>query len=65
MFNGMWFSTFIFFPLGLFLTYKSAHDSGILNIEVYQEKFKKIIKFLSFNTGFQKKNSHENSSTNE
>jgi len=65
MFNGMWFSTFIFFPLGIFLTYKSAHDSGILNLEVYQEKFKKIIKFISFNTRFLKKNSHENSSTNE
>jgi len=65
MFNGMWFSTFLFLPLGLFLTYKSAHDSGILNIEVYQEKFKKIIKFLSFNTEFIKKNSHENSSTDQ
>lgn len=46
MANGMWFSTVIFFPFGFFLTYKAATDSGLLNIEVYQDRLKKLFSFL-------------------
>lgn len=46
MFGGMWFSTFIFFPLGIFLTYKAANDSGLLNLETYQYKIKKLFNFI-------------------
>ena len=41
-FNGMWFSSFILIPLGLFLSYKASRDSVILNIESYFNFFKKI-----------------------
>jgi lipopolysaccharide export system permease protein len=42
--SGMWLSTMILFPLGLFLTYKAASDSQILNIDSYTNFFKKIFK---------------------
>ncbi|SFF55294.1 LptF/LptG family permease [Sunxiuqinia elliptica] len=46
MANGMWFSTYIFLPLGIFLTYKSANDSALLNLETYQLKLKRLFGFL-------------------
>lgn len=42
MFDGMWFSSFIFLGLGVFLTYKAATDSAIMNMETYQLFFKKL-----------------------
>ncbi|MDD6210045.1 MAG: LptF/LptG family permease [Bacteroidales bacterium] len=33
--EGMWLSSFILFPLGAFLTYKAANDSAVLNIDTY------------------------------
>jgi lipopolysaccharide export system permease protein len=40
--QGMWLSTAVLFPLGIFLTYKAAHDSVLLNGEVYVDKLKKL-----------------------
>jgi lipopolysaccharide export system permease protein len=40
--TGMWISSLILVPLGIFLTYKAANDSVILNIETYLGFFKKI-----------------------
>ena len=34
-FAGMWFSTFILVPLGVFLTYKAMQDSQLFNAEFY------------------------------
>ena len=56
MSNGMWFSTYIFLPLGVFLTYKSANDSGLLNIETYQYQIKRFFNFV-----FKRKANPENS----
>ncbi|MDD2474557.1 MAG: LptF/LptG family permease [Dysgonamonadaceae bacterium] len=39
---GMWFSSFILFPLGIFLTYKAMNDSVILNADAYLSFVKKI-----------------------
>lgn len=39
---GMWFSSFILLPLGVFLTYKAMNDSVILNADVYSNFFKKM-----------------------
>ena len=39
---GIWFSTFVFLPAGIFLTYKAATDSTVLNIDSYLEFFKKF-----------------------
>ncbi len=39
---GMWMSSIILVPIGLFLTYKSANDSALFDIEVYKRIVKKI-----------------------
>lgn len=35
VYNGMWLSTYILIPLGLFLTYKAMRDSQLFNQEFY------------------------------
>ena len=62
MFNGMWFSTFMFLPLGVFLSYKAANDSGIMNIETYQHNLKRFIRFITMR---KEKSENENSSANQ
>ena len=39
---GMWFSTFVLFPLGYFFTYKATTDSALFNIDAYTGFFKNI-----------------------
>lgn len=43
---GMWLSSFILMPLGMFLTYKATTDSAILNSDTYLLFFKKIFNFF-------------------
>lgn len=43
---GMWASTYLLLPIGLFLTYKASHDSVIMNIDTYLSFFKKIKDYL-------------------
>lgn len=40
--QAMWTANFILLPIGLWLTYKSATDSVIFNIEVYLKPFQKL-----------------------
>lgn len=40
---GMWISSFILMPLGIFLTYKATTDSVILNSDTYFTMIKKLI----------------------
>jgi lipopolysaccharide export system permease protein len=42
MFGGMWFSTFIFLPVGVWLTYKAVTDSAIMSAETYTRFFNRI-----------------------
>ena len=44
---GMWLSSFVLMPLGIFLTYKATNDSVILNADTYLLFFKKLFKRLS------------------
>ena len=44
--QGVWFSTFIFIPAGIFLTYKAANDSVVFNINAYGDFFKRIAGFF-------------------
>jgi lipopolysaccharide export system permease protein len=46
--GGMWFSSLVFLPLGVWLTYKAATDSNVMNIESYQLFLKKLINAVSF-----------------
>ncbi|MDO5665621.1 MAG: LptF/LptG family permease [Bacteroidia bacterium] len=39
---GMWFSSMILLPLGIFLTYKAMNDSVILSTDTYVSFFKKL-----------------------
>ncbi len=41
--QGMWLSSAILTPLGVFLTYKATNDSVILNADTYLNAFKKLI----------------------
>ena len=41
-FYGMWLSSFILFPLAIFLTYKSATDSQLLNSDWYVMQLKRV-----------------------
>ena len=53
-FAGMWLSTMVLIPIGVFLTVKAMKDSQLFNGEVYSRFFKNI---KSFVTGrFRKKN---------
>lgn len=45
-FSGMWASTYILLPVGIFLTYKASTDSVIMNIDTYLAFFKKIKDYL-------------------
>jgi lipopolysaccharide export system permease protein len=42
MVSGMWFSTFIFFPVGVWLSYMAGTDSSIMSSEAYTKLFDKI-----------------------
>jgi len=41
---GMWISSYILFPIGIFLSYKATTDSVILNPDFYLNFFKKLSK---------------------
>ncbi|HVE61538.1 MAG TPA: LptF/LptG family permease [Chitinophagaceae bacterium] len=41
-FFGMWLSTFILLPIGIFLTYKAIHDSQLFNKEYYYRVWRKL-----------------------
>jgi lipopolysaccharide export system permease protein len=51
---GMWLSTFILIPVGIFLTYKAMRDSQLFNQEFYYRSFKQLRSFLA-NFKFSKK----------
>ncbi|MFN8309042.1 MAG: LptF/LptG family permease [Chitinophagales bacterium] len=44
VFSGMWLSTFILLPLGIWLTIKAAHDSKLFNADFYVIWFRRIFK---------------------
>jgi len=41
-YQGMWLSTSVLFPLGVFLTYKAAVDASLFNRELYDRFFKQV-----------------------
>ncbi len=62
MATGMWFPTFIFLSVGVFLTYKAATDSAIMSLETYEIFFKKI---MAFRFRLKKDQRNEDSSANK
>jgi len=54
---GMWASTYILLPIGIFLTYKATTDSVVMNIDTYLTFFRKIRDYIyriSFNINRRK-----------
>lgn len=41
--EGMWLSTFILMPLGIFFTRKAVDDSAVFNIDAYKNFFNRLI----------------------
>jgi lipopolysaccharide export system permease protein len=60
--TGMWASSYILLPIGLFLTFKASNDSVIMNIDTYIAFFRKIRDFL-FRITFQEKSSNPDNKT--
>ena len=42
VFMGMWLSSFVLLPLGIFLTYKAIHDSTLFNADAYKMFFQRL-----------------------
>lgn len=42
---GMWLSSFVLLPLGIFLSYKATTDSMLMNTDFYIDTAKKFLKF--------------------
>jgi lipopolysaccharide export system permease protein len=42
MFTGMWFSTLVFLPIGIWLSYKAVTDSAVMSTETYIKIFNKL-----------------------
>lgn len=42
MFTGMWFSTLVFLPVGIWLSYKAVTDSAVMATETYIKLFNKL-----------------------
>ena len=43
---GMWISTIILTPIAIYLTYKATNDSGLLDVDWYVGKWKKLTERL-------------------
>ncbi len=44
--QGMWLSSVVLFPLGIYLTYKAATDAAIMDMETYSKVFDKVKKIF-------------------
>lgn len=40
--EGMWLSSAVLLPLGIFFTYKAVHDSGVFNLDAYKALWAKL-----------------------
>jgi lipopolysaccharide export system permease protein len=63
--EGMWISSFILLPLGIFLTYKATSDSAILNIDTYFKFLKKARDYINKVFPFTSFNSNEDTTSNQ
>lgn len=54
MFMGMWLSSAVLAPLGVFLTYKSNKDSVVLNADAYRNWFRRVLGIRSVRHLFRK-----------
>ncbi|MBL7811768.1 MAG: LptF/LptG family permease [Bacteroidetes bacterium] len=43
---GMWLSSMVLLPIGLYISYKAGKDSAVLSLEIYQKAFNKILEWV-------------------
>lgn len=41
--HGIWLSSAVLLPLGIFLTYKAVNDSAVLNVDAYRNFFRRLM----------------------
>ncbi len=61
MFTGMWFSSYVFLPIGIWLTYKAVTDSPIMSAETYTT----FIQRIKHSWHLRKNKADENTSDNQ
>jgi len=44
--QGMWLSSVILLPIGIFLSYKSATDSSLFDVSLYMNRINKFLKYF-------------------
>ena len=44
--SGMWLSSMVLLPIGIFLTYKAATDSALFNPDAWMNMFRKVKRFF-------------------
>ncbi len=45
-FLGMWASTFIVLPIGIFLTWQATHESALMNMDTYTNLFRRFLGWM-------------------
>ncbi|MBZ0244301.1 MAG: LptF/LptG family permease, partial [Bacteroidales bacterium] len=43
MITGVWLSSIILFPVGLFLTFKATTDAALLDVDSWRKKWRKLV----------------------
>lgn len=56
---GMWLSSMVLLPIGMFLTYKATTDSGLLNAEFYRNFLGKLVKIKFINSWVNRGNNQK------
>jgi lipopolysaccharide export system permease protein len=46
--QGMWLSSVILLPIGIFLSYKSATDSSLFDVSLYMNRINKFLKYFDW-----------------
>ena len=62
---GMWASSYILLPVGVFLTYKASNDSMIMNVDTYLHFFRKIKDFFTGSFSGKRSKYNKTNKTNE
>lgn len=63
-FWGIWISSFILFPIAIFLTYKSTNDSAIFNPDAYKKRLQPIVALYGRVREHFKKNENQKHTAN-
>ncbi|MFY7899657.1 MAG: YjgP/YjgQ family permease, partial [Chitinophagaceae bacterium] len=63
VFTGMWLSTLVLIPIGIFLIYKAMRDSQLFNNEAYFRLLKTVRNFVVNKAYFKQSNSNNNEPT--